>query len=260
MKNTSGTFRTIIQLAKNDMKSRYANSFLGIIWAFVMPLVTILVFWYVFQMGFKNLPVGDAPYILWFSTAYIPWIFFSDTITSGCGSLIEYNFLVKKIKFNVEAIPVIKLVSALIVHLFFVVFLFGMYLVYGYRFNLYNLQIFYYTLAAAVYGLGLVWLLSALAVFFKDTISIVNVCIQIGFWATPILWNEASLVDEHVASVLRLNPMHYIVNGYRDSFIFHNGFWENGSGTLYFWVVTIIIFIAGALIFRRLKPFFADEV
>ena len=63
---------TILQLAKNDIRSRYSNSLLGIVWAFVMPLVTILVFWYVFQRGFKNLPVGDAPYILWFSAAYIP--------------------------------------------------------------------------------------------------------------------------------------------------------------------------------------------
>lgn len=260
MENKVSGLRMIIQLARNDIKSRYANSFLGIIWAFVMPLITILVFWYVFQMGFKNLPVGDAPYILWFSAAYIPWVFFSDMIISGSGSLIEYSFLVKKIKFNVGTIPIIKLVSSAFVHLFFIVFLFIMFGVYGYGFNPYNLQVIYYALATAVYGLGLVWLLSALSVFFKDMISIVNVCIQIGFWITPILWNEESMVDESVAKVLSLNPMHYIINGYRESFIFHNWFWENGSGTLYFWTVTIIIFIIGALIFRRLKPFFADEV
>jgi len=260
MENKSGAFRTIIQLAKNDIKARYANSFLGIIWAFVMPLITILVFWYVFQMGFKNLPVGNAPYILWFSAAYIPWVFFSDIIISGSGSLIEYSFLVKKIKFNVEAIPIIKLVSSAFVHLFFIVFLIVMFGVYEYGFNLCNLQIIYYTLATAVYGLGLVWLLSASAVFFKDTISIVNVCIQIGFWITPILWNEESMVDENVAKVLSLNPMHYIINGYRDSLIFNKWFWENGSDTLYFWTITIIIFIMGVLVFRRLKPFFADEV
>ena len=62
-----------------------------------MPLITILVFWYVFQLGFKNLPVGDAPYILWFSVAYISWIFFTDELISGSNSLVEYSFLVKKI-------------------------------------------------------------------------------------------------------------------------------------------------------------------
>ncbi len=58
--------KTVFELSRNDIKARYSNSLLGIIWAFAMPLITILVFWYVFQLGFKNLPVGNAPYILWF--------------------------------------------------------------------------------------------------------------------------------------------------------------------------------------------------
>ena len=146
----------LIQLSRNDIKAKYANSLLGIIWAFAMPLATILVFWYVFQLGFKNLPVEDAPYILWFSAAYVPWIFFVDITTYGCNSLVEYSFLVKKIKFNIQYIPVVKVVSSLFVHLFFIAFLFGMYFVYGYKFELYNLQVFYYSFAICALGLGLV--------------------------------------------------------------------------------------------------------
>ena len=260
MKNKINDLKTIMQLAQNDIKSRYANSFLGIVWAFVMPLITILVFWYVFQMGFKNLPVGDAPYILWFAAAYIPWVFFADIILSGSGSLVEYSFLVRKIKFNIGTIPIIKLISAFFVHAFFIVFLLMMFIIYGYDFSFYNLQIIYYTVATAIYGLGLVWLLSALTVFFKDMLSLVNVCVQIGFWVTPILWNEESMVDAGVARVLQLNPMNYIITGYRDSVIFNKWFWENPSGTIYFWSVTGIIFILGLVIFKKLKPFFADEV
>ena len=115
---------TLIQLSRNDIKAKYANSLLGIVWAFAMPLVTILVFWYVFHLGFKNLPVGNAPYILWFSAAYVPWIFFVDLTTFGCNSLVEYSFLVKKIKFNIQYIPIVKTLSALFVHVFFVIFLF----------------------------------------------------------------------------------------------------------------------------------------
>ena len=88
-------------LVRNDIKSRYSSAVFGVVWAYAMPMATIVVFWFVFQMGFKNLPVGDAPYILWFMTAYIPWIFFTDALTSGCNCLVEYNYLVKKIRFNV---------------------------------------------------------------------------------------------------------------------------------------------------------------
>lgn len=255
-----GKMTTLLQLAHSDIKSKYSNSLLGVIWAFVMPLVTILVFWYVFQLGFKNLPVGDAPYILWFSAAYVPWIFFVDVTTTGCNSLVEYSFLVNKIKFNIQYIPVIKLFSAIFVHVFFVGFLFIMYMVYGYKVSIYNVQILYYSVATSVLGLGLTWLLSAITVFFKDMNSLFNVVIQVGFWVTPILWNEETMVNDSVKGVLSLNPMHYIVNGYRDSLLFKKWFWEDLKGTLIFWGVTIVVWIIGRLAFKKLSPFFADEV
>lgn len=253
-------FTALLQLARNDIKSKYSNSLLGIIWAFVMPLITILVFWYVFQMGFKNPPVEDAPYILWFSAAYVPWIFFVDITTAGCNSLVEYSFLVKKIKFNVQLIPLMKLISSLFVHSFFVLFLFLMYMIYGYHLSIYNIQVIYYSLAAAVFGLGLVWLLSAVNVFFKDMNSLFNVIIQIGFWVTPILWNEETMVDEGVRRVLSLNPMHYVVNGYRNSLLFEKWFWESPGEALGFWALTAVIWTLGRLVFKKLSPFFADEV
>ena len=68
------------------------------------------------------------------------------------------------------------------------------------------------------------------------------------------------MVDQSVRKVLSVNPMHYIINGYRDSLIFHRGFWENPGETMTFWVITLVIWILGQVVFRRLSPFFADEV
>ncbi len=261
MKNLDrNKIRMLLQLSRNDIKARYANSIFGILWAFAMPFVTILVFWFVFQLGFKNLPVGDAPYILWFSAAYIPWIFFVDVTTTGCNSLVEYSFLVKKIKFNIEYIPFVKLISALFVHVFFIAFLFLMLLIYSYGFSLYNLQILYYLICTCFLEIGLTWLLSAVNVFFKDLNSIYNIVIQIGFWVSPILWNEDSMANEMVKAILTLNPMHYIVNGYRDSLLFYHGFWENIPETISFWLITLVLFMIGRIVFQKLKPFFADEV
>lgn len=250
----------IFQLAKNDIKSKYSNSLLGVAWAIIMPLVTILVFWYVFQMGFKNLPVGDAPYILWFSVAYIPWVFFCDVLVSGSGCLVEYSYLVKKIKFDIKCIPIVKLLSSLFVHIFFIFFIFIMLLFYHYPFGIYNFQVLYYTISVCCLGLAASYLLSAVTVFFKDTGSIVNLIIQIGFWITPIMWNEETMVDESVRKLLGLNPVHYIIEGYRNSFLNQRWFWENPSEGLYFWILTIILFLVGWTVFRKLSPFFADEV
>ena len=150
--------KLVRRLAVNDIKSRYSSSVFGIIWAFILPLITILVFWYVFQLGFKNLPVGNAPYILWFSAAYVPWIFYSDVIILGSNCFIEYNYLVKKIKFKIAYIPLIKLFSALFVHVFFIAFLFFMFWIYKYPITLYSFQVLLLICAIDVFTRALLFI------------------------------------------------------------------------------------------------------
>ena len=137
-------YKIIFKLAKNDFKSKYASSFLGAIWAFVQPMITILVFWFVFQVGFKTPPVNDIPYILWFIPAYIPWIYFTEILNSTSNSMLEYNYLVKKVKFDVEIIPSVKIISAAFVHVFFIGFIFFMYWILNREITIYSLQSLYY--------------------------------------------------------------------------------------------------------------------
>ena len=111
-------------LAKNDFKSRFAASLLGAFWAFAQPLVTLLVFWFVFQVGFKNPPVSDVPFIVWFAPAYLVWAFFSEAVTAGTNCLVEYSYLVKKVNFRVSIIPIGKIISSAFIHLAFIVFIF----------------------------------------------------------------------------------------------------------------------------------------
>ena len=247
-------------MAYNDIKTKYANSILGIMWAFLMPLAIVFVFWYVFELGLKNPPINEFPYILWFIVAYVPWIFFSDLVTNGCQSMLEYSYLVKKMKFNLEDIAIIKLCSAMFVHGFFVVFLLIIFRVNGFCFRINYVQCIYYSLAAGVWGTALSYLLSAITVFFKDMVSVVNIGMQIMFWVTPILWNEENLMNNSVRTIVKFNPMYYVVNGYRQSFIYEGYFWEKPGEMLVFWCVTIIFFIFAKCVFNRLSPFFVDEV
>jgi teichoic acid transport system permease protein len=121
------------------------------------------------------------------------------------------------------------------------------------------LQVIYYTFAAVILGVGLVYLTSAISVFFRDLSQIVNIILQIGVWFTPIMWNiDAMTLTAPVIFILKLNPMYYVVMGYRDSLINKVWFWENPGQTIYFWVVTILILIFGTSVFRRLKVHFAD--
>ena len=245
------------KLTKNDLKQKYLGNALGVLWAFIQPMATIAVFWFVFQVGFKSQPVDNFPFILWLVAGMFPWFYFSDGLSSGTNSVIENSFLVKKIVFRVSLLPVIKLFSALIVHIFFIFVMFGMFIYYGYRPEIYWIQIIYYLFALFILLLGLSWVTSSAVVFFRDIGQLVSVVIQFGFWLTPIFWSM-KIIPEQYHFLIKLNPLVYIINGYRNSMIYHHWFWEDMSMTLYYWVVTIIIFAIGGLTFSKLRPHFSD--
>ena len=113
--------------------------------------------------------------------------------------------------------------------------------------------------ALLVLALGLSYITSSIVGFFRDLSEIINILLQILVWVTPIMWNiETSLADGTLKTILKLNPMYYIVCGYRNALINKTWFWQTPKLTLYFWIVTLLIFGVGMLIFKRLKNHFAD--
>ena len=245
------------QMTKRDFRQRYLESYLGILWAFIQPTITVIIFWFVFQVGFKAMPVDNFPFILWLVCGMFPWFFFSESIQSAANSIIENSFLVKKIVFRVELLPIVKIASALVVHIFFVAVLFAMFAFYGYSISIYNFQIIYYFFAMMCLALGISWLTSALTVFLRDVGQFVTMMMQFGFWLTPIFWSF-KIVPEEYAPILKLNPAYYFVEGYRQSFIYHEWFWEHLDATVQYWILTLIIMFIGAVCFKKLRPHFAD--
>ena len=133
-------------------------------------------------------------------------------------------------------------------------------MMYGYFPDLYYIQIIYYTGGLALLILGLCYMTSAVVVFFRDLSQIISIGLQIGIWMTPIMWAFGDLGIEGgwLAAILKLNPLFYIVQGYRDSLIDKVGFWEHPGLTLYFWIFTLVIFFLGTKLFRKLQVHFAD--
>ena len=253
------TRKLLWSLTKNDFKQKYLGNILGIAWAFIQPTATVLIFWFVFQVGFKSQPVDNFPFILWLMAGMFPWFFFAEGLSSGTNSILANSFLVKKVVFRISLLPIISLLSALAIHIFFIFFMFAMFLYYGYIPQLYWVQIIYYLFATVVLLLGLSWITSSVVVFFRDMGQFISMVIQFGFWLTPIFWNM-NMVPDKYHWIIQLNPIVYIVEGYRNSMIYHKWFWEDVSMTIYFWSVTGIIFMFGAFTFRKLRPHFADVI
>lgn len=254
-----GSRKLILQLSKNDFKTKFAGSYLGIIWAFIQPVVTVLVYWFVFQQGLRSGGVANVPFVLWLIAGLVPWFFFSDALNGGTNALLEYQYLVKKVVFQINILPVVKVLSALYVHIFFVLFSLVLYACYGLFPDIYYLQIIYYSFCMFIFVLGISYFTSAVVGFFRDLSQIIGIVLQVGVWMTPIMWNIDTMgLPEWLKKIFELNPMYYIVSGYRDSLINKVWFWEQANLSIYFWVLTIFFFAGGTLVFKKLKIHFAD--
>ena len=249
----------IWNLTKRDLQTRFAGSYFGRIWIFIQPIITIFIFWFVFQQGFKAKPVEDYPFILWLTTGMLPFFFFSDSFIAATGSIVDNSFLVKKVAFRISVLPIVKIISALLVHIFFIGVLFLMFLGYGYYPNLYNFQIIYYLFCLIILLLGLSWITSASLPFFKDINPILQTVLQFMFWGTPIFWS-LNIIPAKYTFIFKLNPLFYIIQGYRDTFINKIWFWQHDKLSIYFWILTSFIFVTGGIVFRKLKPHFGDVI
>jgi teichoic acid transport system permease protein len=254
--------KMIWKLAKNDFKKRYAGSYFGFIWAMVQPVIIVVMYWIVFDKVFNTrsqlLASGiEVPYVLFLTSGLVPWFYFQECLVNGTQSLIEYNYLVKKVVFNISILPIIKLIAATFIHMFFIVILLVVSVGYGYYPSWYTLQLIYYSLCCFLFVLATSYLTSAIVVFFKDLTQIIAIVLQVGMWATPILWDIA-MIPESLKPVFKLNPMVYIVEGFRTSMYGDTWFFQHFYSSTYFWIVTVMIFCFGSLIFKRLRPHFAD--
>ena len=248
------------KLGKNDFKTKYAGSYFGILWAFVQPMVTILIYIFIFQFGFRVMDTPNGyPYALWLIAGIIPWFFFSEGVINATNCLLEYSYLVKKVVFKISVLPLVKILSALFVHLFFIVFSVVVYFLMGKTPIIQMIQLGYYTICAICLITALAYFTCSIVPFFRDFGTIINILMQVGMWACPIMWDMSTFhMPEKIVFLLKLNPMFYVVQGYRDSFMDGIWFWERPGMPLYFWVITVLLGIVGFTVFRRLRVHFSD--
>lgn len=254
--------KLIFSLAKNDFKTRFAGSYFGILWAFVNPVVTVLLYWFVFGVVFQGARGnGDYPYVIYLVSGLVPWFLFQEALTMGTNAMLDYNYLVKKVVFKIEILPMVKLLSATFVHIFFIGFSVVIFAAMGYFPGLSIIQLVYYLLCLWAFTLSLLYATSSIVLFFRDLGQIITIFMQVFMWMVPILWNEAQFAAyPMIIQVLKLNPMYYIVTGYRDALIDGRWFFEKPVLSLYFWGVVIVLYMIGKVIFKRLRPHFADVI
>lgn len=253
--------RVLIKLVTRDFKSRYLSTYLGLPWAFIQPTVYIIVIWFGFTYGLKGADSTTSsgfPYLAWLIGGMIPWLFISQTMVVLCSSIMSYSYVIKKTNFPIVLIPLIKVLSGMMVHLLLlVIYIILLIFVYNIYPTIYWIQIIYYQLVLLFLLTGIGLLVSSLNIFVHDIAHIVNVIVTMLFWTTPILW-KYSMLEGNYRYIALLNPFFYITEGYRYTFLGRKWFFEYTEMNIFFWSVSISVFIIGVLTFRKLRPHFGD--
>ena len=261
-------FRTVVrnraliwQLAIYQFKNEYAATTLGAVWAIVHPIALLCVFWVVFSQGFRLRPTDpQTPYFLVLFCGLVPWLMFNAVLVGGSGIIIQHKYLLRKLAFPLEILPVVHLISSALVHSVVLLVLFVILLVYGIVPGVKCLSLFYYFSAMACFSLGLSLVLSSVNVFHRDIGQVVGVVATMWFWLTPVVWQPDSFPPTLVA-YLKFNPLFHIVEGYRYALLpTSSRDAADFTTAIYFWATTLFLLLLGAVIFRRLKPHFGDVI
>jgi ABC-type polysaccharide/polyol phosphate export permease len=249
----------ILELTKRDFNTKYIKNYFGLAWAILDPLFFILILFFVFGMRYGNQEVLGTPFINYLICGYIAYDFFNNTLGQMVGSIQSYSFLIKKVDFHSAIIPMFKILSHSIMHGILLILSIIILICNGVVPELMIIQIVYYHFALGFLLIGLGWITAAIYPFFPDVKNIVSIVTRIMFFVTPLFWSIEGLPD-NIAFIMKINPLYYIVNGYRESLIFNIQFWNHPLQTIYFWSLSILIFIIGVFVFKRLKPHFADVI
>ena len=239
---------------KKEIRGKYKGSFLGVLWSFVNPLLQVLVYAIVFPYIMR---VKTDNYLVFLIIGIIPWTFFTYVLNQGMITVRMNAGIIKKVYFPREILPISVATSGLVNFLIscVIILIFCIFGGVGITWHLVFLPliaIFQYVLQ-----LGLTLGLSAINIYIKDTEYIVQFFINMLFYGTPILYT-ATLFPERYRWILYLNPMAQIINAYRDIFLYHQI--PDLFGLVYMAGVSVVLFIIGLAIFRKLEKGFAEEV
>ena len=251
--------KMVLKLGRNDFRNRYANASLGTLWGFLQPFVFMMTYVIVFQYIMHTGSSGDYPYSVWFLPGMATWMFCNDAIMQSSNSIRTYSYLVKKVVFPVDVIPIISLISSSFIGLFLFVIASVVGIIFGYPPNIINL--IYIIFCAYCFIIAFTRFTSALTTLVPDFAQLLSIVMQLFMWFTPIVWN-LSMINSKLVILFKSMPFAYLVEGMRQAFIKSSTIIteNNGIYTIIFWIITVILFLFGNYVFKKCKKDFSDVI
>ncbi|MFO7944159.1 MAG: ABC transporter permease [Anaerolineales bacterium] len=241
-------------LVWRDIKTRYAQSILGVGWAIIQPVFSMIVFTIVFG-NLAEVNSEGVPYAIFSFTALVPWTFFANSLTSASSSLVTSKNMITKVYFPRLVIPIAPVLATLIDFAISFIILLGLMLWFGIIPTVWGLMVPLLVLLMLFTSAGVGMWLTALAIQYRDIRYGINFFVQLLMYASPVIYATSSIPEKY-QFVYALNPMVGVIEGFRAALLGTRSMpWEYlGIGTS----MAILFFVTGALYYRRMERFFAD--
>ncbi len=243
-------------LVARDLKVRYSNSVLGVVWSLFSPLLMTLVYYVVFTF---LVPSGIQKFPVFIMAGLMPWTYFATSMVATTLAISGNGYLINRVYFPREVLPLASLLSNGVNFLISLALLFVFIVIFQIRLGASLIWLPVLVLLQTMLSLGLGLLLSALNVYFRDTQQLVDVGMLAWFFVTPIIYSIDLIHNSTLKLLLEIvNPMAGLVVAYRH--VLYSGDWPQSELLAITALEAVAVLVIGALVFRRLSPAFAEEV
>ena len=253
------SFYLIQRLSLYELKSTNSNTYLGILWEIINPMIQISIYWFVFGYGIRG---GEAiegmPYLQWMLAGIVVWFFVNPAILQGSKSIYTRIKIVSKLDFPMSVIPTYVIISKFYHHVILSAIIIIILQFYHFSISLYLIQLPYYMFATIALLVSITLITSTLSTIVRDVQMVVQAVMRVLLYLSPILWTPNGL-PELIQMVMKINPLYYVVEGYRASLLGTSWYFiESLNYTLYFWGFVLFSFLLGSIIHIKFRDRFVD--
>lgn len=257
-------FYLIRRLSLYEIKSKNKSNYLGIAWELINPAIQMLIYWFVFGTIRNRAPVEvngvEVDFFPWLVAGFFAWIFCSQSIIQGSKSIYSRIKLLSKMNFPMSVIPNFVVVSNFYIHLILIGITIIGFQFAGYYINVYYIQLIYFAFAAFCLLFSISLITSTLSTIVRDFHMFLNATFRMLLYLSGVLWPITLLSDfPMLMKIMMLNPLYYIIQGYRASFFGTEWYFiTNWEYTLFFWAFVLITFTIGAVLHVKFRRHFID--
>ena len=260
VRNLGMTFR----LAIYDTQARNAHKYLGTLWEILDPLFQVLIYAVIFGGGFRTkAPVEGMPYFVWMSVGFSAWYLVNQGFSDTIRSMQDQIFMVRNVKFPVSILPSIRVVQVFpAVASISVVAAISMIVTGNFHPSLYWLQIVYYGIAALLMLFFLGIFSATINILIPDYDMIIRQVLRLTFFMSGILFQpeKGTFFNNLIYYSTKINPFYYIVNGWRETFLYQHWFWNSPASMMMFWLEILLFAIIGSHLYLKFRDQLIDFV